>query len=147
VLPFTSALQPAKAVCGPSCGGPSCVIYQTSRPTVKRRFACRSLRYCAESRLRPWTANDLATKVGYLAAPSWSAARVSFLERGAIVQPFQSVAFVAPQPAVQYPPRDVPIPGYFLDRTTIADNSQQCLVSLLSHAHLPNAGRVTNQPK
>jgi hypothetical protein len=56
-----------------------------------------------------------------------------------IIQAFQSVPFVARQPAVHRPPRDAPIPGHLADRPTIANYRQDRLVLLLSHANLPHA--------
>src|SRR5437773_5425809 len=72
-----------------------------------------------------------------------------------IIQAFQSVAFVARQPAVHRPPRDASIPGHLVHRPTVANYRQDRLVSLLSHAHLPHAWErdksaevsVTHQPK
>src|SRR5216684_1816474 len=84
---------------------------------------------------------------GLMRAVSWSVR--------AIIQAFQSVAFVARQPPVHRPPRDAPVPGHLVHRPTIANYRQHRLVPLLSHAHLPHAWErdksaevaVTHQPK
>src|SRR5438034_11066993 len=70
-------------------------------------------------------------------------------------QTFQAVAFIAPQPAVQRPPRDTPLAGHLAHRPPVGQHSLNRFVPLLRHAHLPHVRErdkspevaVTHQPK
>jgi hypothetical protein len=55
-----------------------------------------------------------------------------------IVEAFQSVALIAPKPAVQGLSMDAPIPSHLGHRPTFRDYHQDRFVPLLSHAHLPH---------
>src|SRR5438874_6578052 len=86
---------------------------------------------------------------------SWHLMRAMHRAMGTVVQPFQAVALVAGQPAVHGSPRDTPLAGHLTHRPTVGEHSLDCLISLLSHAHLPHARErdksaevaVTHQPK
>src|SRR4029077_7606979 len=72
-----------------------------------------------------------------------------------IVQAFESVALITHQPPVHRSPGHAPVRGHLAHCPTIANNRQDRLVPLLSHAHLPHARErdkspevgVTHQPK
>src|SRR5713226_2923367 len=72
-----------------------------------------------------------------------------------IGEAFQSVSFIARQPAVQGLPMDAPIVGHLGNCPTVADDRQDRFVPLLRHAYLPHAREchastevaVTHQPK
>src|SRR5260370_33585256 len=72
-----------------------------------------------------------------------------------VAQAFQAAAFVARQPAVKRPPRDLPLAGHLAYRPTVGEHPLDRFVPLLSHAHLPHARErdksaevaVTHHPK
>ena len=72
-----------------------------------------------------------------------------------IAKPFQTRSLISPQPAMHRPPVHAPLETHFRDRAALAEDRQDCLIPLLSHAHVPHgrdcgqsAGAVgTRQPK
>src|SRR5579859_5269115 len=57
----------------------------------------------------------------------------------AVAQAFQAATFIARQPTVKRPPRDLPLAGHLAYRPTVSQHSLDRFVPLLSHAHLPHA--------
>ncbi len=63
--------------------------------------------------------------------------------RRPIAEALQAVAFIAGQPAVHRLPTGAPLACHLAHRPTGADDCQNRLVPLLSHAHLPHGRGVS----